>query len=56
MGLHDIPEILIAIGILGLFGLGVHNWKYRRTHPDTQPAAHLRSSRRGARRRNYAAW
>ena len=25
----DVPEVLIIIGLVGLIGLGVHNWMYR---------------------------
>jgi len=28
MGRLDVPEVLIILGLLGLFGLGIHNWLY----------------------------
>ena len=33
MGSFDVPELLIALGVIALFGLGVHNWMHNHAHP-----------------------
>lgn len=33
MGALDVPELLIIVGLLGLVGLGVHNWMLHHSHP-----------------------
>jgi hypothetical protein len=33
MGSFDVPELLIALGVIALFGLGVHNWMHHHPHP-----------------------
>lgn len=33
MGSLDVPGLLIVVGLIGLFGLGVHNWMYHHMHP-----------------------
>jgi hypothetical protein len=33
MGSFDVPGLLIVLGLVGLLGLGVHNWKYHHVHP-----------------------
>lgn len=33
MGSLDVPGLLIVIGIIGLLGLGVHNWMHNHAHP-----------------------
>jgi hypothetical protein len=27
---HDVPEVLIVLGLLGSIGLAVYNWKHRK--------------------------
>lgn len=27
---HDVPEVLIVLGLLGSLGLGVYNWMHRK--------------------------
>jgi hypothetical protein len=33
MGSFDVPELLIALGLISLLGLGVHNWMHHHPHP-----------------------
>jgi hypothetical protein len=34
MGHLDVPEILIALGVISWFGLAMYNWRHHHHHSD----------------------
>jgi hypothetical protein len=35
MGHLDVPEILIALGVISWFGLAMYNWRHHHHHSDS---------------------